>query len=544
MKLPTHVDRKWPELIIAVFYGAALAVILGLILFVSGNISYACKNVLPRENLTYLLWGILVWVGSALTVQAVRRWLPAVRLPLSGNQLIAILSLLLAGVQFYSVYQYYFYTGWDVGGAVLPMVEYLTSGTPEQLDSYDFHWLEYYFSVYPNNQLLMFILCAIRRFTLKVGITAVSATLPYYLAMNCILCALSGWLLFQVLNQLTGRQATAWWGWLLFVGLVAASPWCSIPYSDAVGVIFPILTAWLYLRYLSTGKNRFLFLLTLSGYIALKIKPQASFFLIAALLMELVEAGRKLVKRSFHISSAVKKIGCMLLGFVLAIVLCTAASNSLNINLDSDHEFGWQHFLMMGMNEENGGVYSGEDVAFSGSIYPRQLRNAEDLKLAGTRIRDMGLFGFCRFLVKKALTVFADGTFAWTQEGTFFREIYPEKNGFLSPFFRSLFYENGARWDSWAGFSQTLWLLCLSGMVFAARTHFDEDYKQTFLAALMLGVLGLIAFELLFEARARYLFVFCPIFVALAAMGGQTVWDAMTRFLEKKPLRMLPGRRA
>lgn len=341
MKLPTHVDRKWPELIIAVFYGAALAVILGLILFVSGNISYACKNVLPRENLTYLLWGILVWVGSALTVQAVRRWLPAVRLPLSGNQLIAILSLLLAGVQFYSVYQYYFYTGWDVGGAVLPMVEYLTSGTPEQLDSYDFHWLEYYFSVYPNNQLLMFILCAIRRFTLKVGITAVSATLPYYLALNCILCALSGWLLFQVLNQLTGRQATAWWGWLLFVGLVAASPWCSIPYSDAVGVIFPILTAWLYLRYLSTGKNRFLFLLTLSGYIALKIKPQAAFFLIAALLMELVEAGRKLVKRSFHISSAVKKIGCMLLGFVLAIVLCTAASNSLNINLDSDHEFGW-----------------------------------------------------------------------------------------------------------------------------------------------------------------------------------------------------------
>ena len=309
-------------------------------------------------------------------------------------------------------------------------------------------------------------------------------------------------------------------------------------------MIFPILTAWLYLRYLSSRKNRFLVFLTLAGYVGLKIKPQASFFLIAALLMELVGAGRKLAKGSFHIPSAVKKLGCMLLGFALAVALCTAASNSLNIHLDSDHEFGWQHYLMMGMNEKAGGNYSGEDVEFSGSIYPRELRNAEDFRLAKARIRDMGLLGFCRFLVKKALTVFADGTFAWTQEGTFFREIYPEKNDFLSPFLRSLFYENGARWNSWVGFAQTLWLLCLSGMGFAVCTHFDEDHRQTFLAALMLGVLGLIAFELLFEARARYLFVFCPIFVVLAALGGQTVWDAMTRFLEKKPFRLLPGRRA
>lgn len=38
-------------------------------------------------------------------------------------------------------------------------------------------------------------------------------------------------------------------------------------------------------------------------------------------------------------------------------------------------------------------------------------------------------------------------------------------------------------------------------------------------AILMLGIVGLTLFELLFEARARYLFIYAPIYIILCIYG-------------------------
>lgn len=39
----------------------------------------------------------------------------------------------------------------------------------------------------------------------------------------------------------------------------------------------------------------------------------------------------------------------------------------------------------------------------------------------------------------------------------------------------------------------------------------------------MLAVIGLTAFELLFEARARYLYTYVPVYCVLAALGMQEI---------------------
>ena len=75
---------------------------------------------------------------------------------------------------------------------------------------------------------------------------------------------------------------------------------------------------------------------------------------------------------------------------------------------------------MMGNNEEGGGVYSEDDV-----IYSEILCNATGKKKKANiqrtfeRMKDMGIAGYLRFLAKKMLTVYNDGTYAWGGEGNF-----------------------------------------------------------------------------------------------------------------------------
>ena len=97
------------------------------------------------------------------------------------------------------------------------------------------------------------------------------------------------------------------------------------------------------------------------------------------------------------------------------------------IILDSSQTFGMSHFLMMGNNEEGGGVYSEDDVIYSKSFATPQERKKANIQRAFERIKDMGTVGYSRFLAKKILTVYNDGTYAWA-----------EKETFLWLFFRSL----------------------------------------------------------------------------------------------------------
>ena len=69
--------------------------------------------------------------------------------------------------------------------------------------------------------------------------------------------------------------------------------------------------------------------------------------------------------------------------------------------------------------------------------------------------------------------------------------------------------------------SQALWLATLLLCALAGlRGHAgDADVRGRVVCALMLTVLGLTLFEMLFEARARYLYSSLPVFVTLAMLG-------------------------
>lgn len=123
---------------------------------------------------------------------------------------------------------------------------------------------------------------------------------------------------------------------------------------------------------------------------------------------------------------------------------------------------------------------------------------------------------------KKALSIFNDGTFAWGFEGEFYREVFPTDNK-LSLFLRSFVYngnyemEAGNHYHIIKTVQQTVWIACLILMVIKAissRKNDEDDYSVMYLS-----LLGLFLFVMLFEARARYLYTYIPIFIMVGSLG-------------------------
>lgn len=63
-----------------------------------------------------------------------------------------------------------------------------------------------------------------------------------------------------------------------------------------------------------------------------------------------------------------------------------------------------------------------------------------------------------------------------------------------------------------------IWLTIVSLNIFSGR-----KLPNNSICVIMLSILGLTLFELLFEARARYLFTYAPLYIILAIYGFQNI---------------------
>ena len=168
---------------------------------------------------------------------------------------------------------------------------------------------------------------------------------------------------------------------------------------------------------------------------------------------------------------------------------------------------------MMGLNEETDGVFAQKDVFFSQNFGSYQERNHANLEVAIERVRDMGVKGYFEHLFHKCLIAYNDGTFAWGREGGFYKEILT-KNIKAADLLRNIYYNKGEYYYIFVALEQTVWLVVLIGMLPCLFAKKSDD-----IAVIALSLLGISAFLLIFEVRARYLFLYSPWFVSLGGMG-------------------------
>lgn len=268
------------------------------------------------------------------------------------------------------------------------------------------------------------------------------------------------------------------------------------------------------------------------GVVAYHVKPFTVIVLIAVMLIELIRCFIKLLDKSCQ--KRVKSWVIYGIIMVLSVLLCSGiisgVNHSLGFRIDRERELGIPHYLMMGVNRDTWGGYSYDDMEF-GKEEKKEERNREELKEFSRRIHEMGLSGYGELFVHKASKSFLDGTFGWGTNESFYTEIYPVRGNSLCEILRSWYYGFESLYPYNAVIRQLLWIIILILVPFAAykKSILRDDEKVLFLA-----VLGFMLYLQIFESHARYVFVFAPLFMILAFIGGKTLREIIQIWVFQK----------
>ncbi len=466
-----------------------LAYIL-LIVFISNNSIYLTFREAPI--ISNLLVGVVLIFPGILLLRKINKEISNK----TYKKILIVLSIITFILQIIILKFTYFYTDWDVK-ALRDII----------INNDLYH--NYYLTKYPNNLFYLAIL------TLYNHIPIISNYYFPLLMFNALLVNITG-----VITSLTIKRFTdntrAIIGYLILLPLILLSPWINIPYSDTFAIMFPILIIYLYTKEDKKAIDYFFIgFLTILGYF---IKPTVFIAFIAVLLIEIL----KIIKKETKIN--IKRIGIVIIGLLSAFIFCKGSIYLLHFKpYPHTNSFGPIHYLAMGQNNNSYGLFNEQDVAASDK-YGRMY----DLNKAIKRIKERNLKEHFTFLEVKTLINFNDGTFAWGREGEKFYYKILSDNSRLSMFLRNYFYKDWKYNYIFKELMQIIWLLVLS-LSFLSGLK-DKDNKNTII---YLSLIGIVLFLTIFEARARYLYCYSPIFIVAAMIGLNNI-KKMTKTVKKR----------
>lgn len=510
---------RWIKSGIALLFSVMMLCILVLIIGCFDQIAFASKREFLIGQGMMLCIGLsaaalgMAAVHGLSRIEAARRLEPAARILVWP--MLFVLQLVLC-------YFSYFLTGWDAG----MMLEYARWVGVYGATTVN----DLYYSMYPNNVLITMIFGGIMRVFAWVtgGEPGLERCALAVIAVQCLLNTLTGAMCWDIMRRWTRSRAIAWMTALVYAAFVGLSPWLMIPYTDSTALFLPVLILWLYVLKERLGMWAFAGIGLLAGF-GYRLKPQAVIVVIALVM---VEAAYGLCAR--HIKRMMVQLGVLLLAMLVMIgPFFDAVVRLSGFDLDEEMNVGALHYVMMGLNEaSNGGFYAG-DEKITISVPTRAERKAIQLAEIESRLQRYGLSGMAAHLAKKTLTNYADGTFAWAIEGQFVNQEIEDKDSLISPLLKRLVYPDEHGQVLVLGtYAQCIWLALLLGALMGSLTLLAGkcDESPLFLT-MMLAIIGLTAFELLFEARARYLFIYAPVYVMLGVNGLWSGFDMLRRRL-------------
>ena len=476
----------------------------------SSSVSYFCKKTFGISNLMILLIGILLILVYFVIIYKLKKKNIFIKLP---NININVLSIILFIVQIYVFYNIYFHSSrWDAW-IVYKNAEMISNGDFSQLNNF-------YFSSFPNNLMIVYLESLCIKFNRIFGVLD-SEGIFLMILIQCITTSITGKLLYEILGLVNCSRKYALIGWLCYVFLVGLSGWNIIIYTDMAALIFPTLIFRIYLSLKNRKKImwKWLCIFTLA-YWGFKIKPTAIIILIAIGMNELIELlkcikiSKEKVAKKLKFLAKIAIIGSACI--VAYASIFNVAIQSTGVIIDKEANTGALHMIMTGLNPENDGVWYEPDVNLSQSYDNRSDRKEAQIKKIEERLENYGVVGFLEHLKKKSLIIFNDGTFAWGNEGGFYDNVYPDKNCVVSPFLKSLYYTDGGNYLWLSTMEHFIWISVLFrslGMIFVKKSKENSVIVTT--------LVGIILFNFIFEARARYLILYVPFFIIASMISIQ-----------------------
>lgn len=422
-------------------------------------------------------------------------------------------------IQLVLCFHAYFITGWDVRG-ILDCAYAFAGGYA------DIHIA--YLSMYHNNvPLVMLFSAIIRVLRMMLGNVGMDRCVYVLIAFQCLLNTMAGFLCRWVALKITSSRRCANCISLVYSLFIGISPWLMIPYSDSVALFFPIAIAAVYFLDVGDEKKwiKWGIIGVLSGF-GYMIKPQVLISTIAIGIVECIRIVdmKKIRKGILHLLS--------MLAVLIAIVgpVKSAILELPPVELRPHQRMNLLHYVMMGLGTKTNGAYDWDDVVLSSTQQSLEEKRAVQIPEIKRRLKDMGAGGLSEHLKKKMLTNYADGSFAWAREGEFYRIWIEDKDDVLSPFLKSLIYVGSDRFPYLLMYFQCIWLALLTGCafegLFLCKKRRMIDSK---VCVLMLSVIGITIFQLIFECRARYLYLYAPFYVLLGVSG---IWHMVEKLFK------------
>lgn len=411
----------------------------------------------------------------------------------------AVLVFLQAVTIHYLSVKYHVET-WDMGVVFNAADYYVTNGSFD-MGKYD------YFLWFPNNSPLynLFVLL-FSRFKV-IGITNIQLALN---VVNAAVLLLTAWIVELTTQLFAGKEYTGV-GFMLCVALCPFSLYAVLAYTDTISMLFLALGLYFYSAFVKNKGNRTLNLALFSLTVAFgaSLKVSVLILAIAAIIDIVLKADNA---RDTLVSLAM--VAVIAFGGFSGFKYAHEHSPFLP-EYDYNYTIPHSHWVMMGLNGLGG--YNDDDYQLITLQHPdKQSRQQANIEEIIRRVEEKGFDGMVDHLKNKLSFIYSEGTFGACYK---LDRAVVRPNG-LHEYIIYL----GTRFEILGNFSLGLFLSMLVMIVFAVFSAVKN--KNTSAVMPSVSLIGVTMFLLLWEARARYILNFLPIFVLMAVFGIKQLFSA------------------
>lgn len=428
---------------------------------------------------------------------------------------------------------------WDAGAIQTIANNYIKTGNTDPDDK---AWEYNYLLRYDNNITITYLVVIIYRIANFVGIDK-DILLIF---INNILILLSSLFIMAVVYVKFNKSVFSIISTFI-IAIINFSPYSTVFYTDTVGLFFVASQLFILLLielYAKKGNDYILKILTILlgifAYFGYAIKPTTLILMISIFLSSLF-----FINKCRNVKIIAKYFGLFIFGAISSFfVLNTLIVSSNGFAKYSSSQIrekrtGFLHYLGMGSmrglppyNECNTGSYCpryADDTAAKGA----REREKVSLNIFIDSLTNNFPFGWLKFAILKISNFFNDGTFGVWGEGS-------SRNNFIQFLSEGNIVHKFRRFLSWSGDKFRLFSVFISivwGAILILFTIFifkSANKFKYYHVVLLFFTLLIVAYQVLFESRARYIFIYLPIFIVGAAFGLNFILEMYNGRNEKR----------
>jgi len=395
-----------------------------------------------------------------------------------------------------------------------------------------------YFSIYPNNLLLLFFERAIYKIYLLFG-----AGLDFFwvlVLINIIAIDVSLFLIYILAKKIFSREI-AQYSLLLGVLLLGLMPWLTSIYSDTLSMPISLLIFYLYwtLKEQSNIGRKICcaFLIGCLLTLGFLLKPSTIFIGIAIVLIEALMFNYKsLIQNSKQFVMLVCTSLAILFGMCSVHVAYDYVVDTQQlVEYDATRNFPFTHWMMMGLKESkfkgnvSYGFWNSDDFQTTYQPSQKEAKIKANIAVIKERLKSFGIFGYLQYLWNKSIWILGDGTFFWGDEGV--RAGVSTQPG-IAQHVQQFVYPSGTNHHYYAYILQTSWFVVFFALIMVLFVIKKYATKEFFI--LSCTIFGSILFILLFEGRSRYIMNNLGFYIIVSGLGVEQILTLLNGMIARQ----------